>query len=679
MYSSDPKWKQLSLRTVAGVFWLSICSLALGQSTAVIEVDASKVQHVVPRTLYGTFLEPIGHSTYGGLWAQILENPSLEENLWSANRIVQMLAQQPELAQASDIGLPLPWESLDPSQGWRFEPRWGDAANSARSLLIMGLPEKQVGIRQLVYLPVHRTRRYVGSLYVKPMGSAKTIEVSFRRRNRPDQVMAKQSIPLPAKNWSRYEFSLELPVNALATREPTDFVVAVSGEDRVLIDQVFLFPADQIDGLNPEMVDMARALKTPLVRYGGNYTSGYHWRDGVGPVDKRVSMLNQSWGMPEYNHFGTDEFLRFCRLIGSQPQIALNLGTGTPEEAADWVQYVDQKWNAGSGGLWWELGNELWGVHQIGYPTLARIADRTREFSAAVRRVDPHAKLIATGQDPDRFQEWNAAQLALGAGAYNLLSTHFVVRTAEVLKPNASRDFIAQASLALPIGLEKQLYAMKQQVDANPKTRDQVKLAFTEWLFAAPATRAPMFDNLGGALCTAGFLNVLMRVADFTPLSDMTGLIEFGGIWQKHGRVYGVPAYWAFRMYSNADATKMVDSKVNVDRYEVEEGVRRLPAIPAVPYLDVVSALNDDGSKLTLFCVNRHLTQDIHASVQLSGFTASAARAQQLTATSLYTTNDDVRPDAIVPADLNLQIHGAKFPHVFPSKSVTVIELTRTK
>jgi alpha-L-arabinofuranosidase len=110
----------------------------------------------------------------------------------------------------------------------------------------------------------------------------------------------------------------------------------------------------------------------------------------------------------------------------------------------------------------------------------------------------------------------------------------------------------------------------------------------------------------------------------------------------------------------------------------VDEGVRRLPTIHGVPYLDVVAALNDEGSKLTLFCVNRHLTRDLPASVQLSGFTAAKARAQQLTAASLYAANDDVRPDAIVPTDLNLRIQGTKFEYVFPSRSVTVIELTRS-
>ena len=97
-----------------------------------------------------------------------------------------------------------------------------------------------------------------------------------------------------------------------------------------------------VDGLDPEMLDLAKQMKTPLVRFGGNFTSGYHWRDGVGPRDKRVSMLNIAWGMPEYNQFGTDEFLRFCELINAQPQIALNLGSGTPQEAADWVRYVDR-------------------------------------------------------------------------------------------------------------------------------------------------------------------------------------------------------------------------------------------------------------------------------------------------------------------------------------------------
>jgi alpha-N-arabinofuranosidase len=531
----------------------------------------------------------------------------------------------------------------------------------------------------MVYLPVHRVLRYTGSLYAKPVSGPRELEVSLRRRDHPDQVFARQKLQLSSAGWTRYEFALEIPKGALASLESTDFVVAVADEARVLVDQAFLFPADHIEGMNPEMIALARDMKTPLVRFGGNYTSGYHWRDGVGPMDQRVTMLNQSWGMPEYNHFGTDEFLRFCELIGAQPQIALNLGSGTPEEAADWVRYVNAKWGDRKGGLLWELGNELWGNFQIGYPTLQRIAGRTKEFSAAVRAVDPRSRLIATGQDPDHFEQWNAAQLKLGPGALNYLSTHFVVRTSDVQKANPSPEFIAQAALALPTGLERQLRSMKRQIDADPATRDRVRIAFTEWLFNGPAASAPTYDNLGGALCTAGLLNTLLRTADFTQVSDMTGLIEFGGIWQKRGRVYGVPAYWAFRMYSRADAAAVVETKVQSEQYDVDDGVKRIPAIHGVPYLDVVSAVNATGNRLTLFCVNRHLTRPIAASIRLAGFTAASSRAQQLASKSLYGGNSEEHPDAIVPVDLPLNAQGRAFEFNFPPLSVTVIELDRER
>ncbi|MBI3667720.1 MAG: hypothetical protein HY236_16070, partial [Acidobacteria bacterium] len=451
-----------------------------GQAT--IEINTAKTaSYEIPRTIYGTFLEAIGRSVYGGLWAQILENPSFEENLWSGENLRQMLGQEPALARSSGMGLPLPWEPLAYSQGWRYEPCWNDAANSFRSLLVMGLPDHQVGVRQQVYLPVHRTLRYTGSLYARTTGSPVGAEVSLRRRNHPEARLAQVALHLTSQQWARYEFSLQLSPGQLGPLDLADFVIALSNDGRALIDQALLFPADHVDGMDPEMIAMARALKTPLVRFGGNFTSGYHWRDGVGPLDRRVSMLNQAWGIPEYNHFGTDEFLRFCELVGAEPQIGLNLGSGTPEEAAEWVRYVNDRWGDRRGGLLWELGNELWGSFQIGYPTLGQVAARTKAFSDAVRRVDARARLIATGQDPDHFREWNAAQLGLGPDAYQFLSTHFVVGTANLRRRDPAPEFIAEAAFALPVGLERSLREMKAQIDADSSARGRVKIAFTEW------------------------------------------------------------------------------------------------------------------------------------------------------------------------------------------------------
>jgi alpha-L-arabinofuranosidase len=664
------------MRTFLLVLALALPGLG---ADARIEIDAAKkASYTIPRTIYGTFLEPIGNSIYPGLWAQVLENPSFEDNLWSAEAIRRKIENEPALGRASQIGLPLPWEPLDASQGNRYEPRWNDAANSFRSLLVMALPGKQTGVRQEVYLPVRRVRRYAGSIWAKQVSGPARLEISLRRRNRPDAVLARAAIDLSPGEWRRYEFALELAPDGLRPLEPADFAIALEDEARALIDQAFLFPADHVDGMDPDMVALSKALRTPVVRYGGNFTSGYHWKDGVGPMDKRVTMLNQSWGMPEYNHFGTVEFLRFCELIGAEPQIALNLGSGTPAEAAEWVRFVNAHWRGGSTGLLWELGNELWGNFQIGYPTLARVAAHTRSYSEAIRAVDPQARLIATGQDPDHFREWNAAQMTNPPGSFEYLATHFVVGNGSVTRREATPEFVALSAFALPVGLERHLREMKQQIDETPGWRSKLQIAFTEWLFHGPDDRVPRFTNMGGAICTAGFLNSLIRVADFTPVSDMTGLIEFGGIYKKRGQAYGVPAYWAFRMYSTSDAVQPLETRTDVEKYSIEQGNNRIPSIPDVPYLDVVSALDAGGGKLTVFAVNRDAKRDITAEVKLAGFTARGrARVLTLTGVSIYQPNDEARPEAVHPVESVATAGPGGFEYRFPRGSVTRIELTR--
>ncbi len=675
-------FQNVKITMVRGGLLIALAGVSLfAQQSATIEIDAQKVVHPVPRTVFGGFMEPLRSAIYtGGLWAQLLDNPSFEENLWSAAAIVHMMQGRPELGAASRIGLPIPWESLYP-QGSRFEPRWGDAANSSRSLLIMGLPGKQTGVRQAIYPPAHRVLRYTGSVWAKPVSGGRRIEVSLRRHDRPDEVLARAPIELTSGGWKHYEYALELAKGQLSRREAADFAVAVSDEARVLIDQVLLYPADNVDGLNPEAVAMTKALRLPVLRFGGNFTSGYHWRDGVGPMDKRVSMLNQAWGQPEYNQFGTDEFLDFCRLAGTQPQICINLGSGTVEEAVEWVKYVSARWGPG---VTWELGNELWGNGQIGYPTLDRIAARTREFSEALRKVDPGAKLIATGEDPDKFQAWNAAQLSLGPDFFQFLSSHMVVEAGRVRKSDPTPEFVAEAMFAQPVGIERLLHEMKKQIDADARTRGHIGIALTEWLFRAPFSpappdypppRVPEYRNLGGAIWAAGMLNMLIRVADFVPIANMTGIVEYGRLWEKRGITYGVPSYWAFRMYSNANVATLLDTKVEVAQYSIKDGSPRTPDIPEVPYLDVVAVANQTGDKVTLFGVNRNLTSDISSSIKLAGFSVHAASGKLLAAEDIYAGNDDAQPEAVVPQDFKLPVGGSTFSYTFPKASITEIEV----
>lgn len=647
-------------------------------STATIQVDTSQsAGTAIPRTIFGSFLEPIGNSTYNGLWAEILQNPSMEAGMWSAANVGRLLHDDPELGRTSSLGLPLPWEPLDPNQGNRYEIRYGNAANSWRSLMIMGVPGEPTGIRQKVYLPTHRTLEYKGSLYARHLSGPSGLTISIRPRN-GRETLASAHIDAASGSWTKYDFDLNLPEGKLHRLDPADFAVQVDGDERVEIDEFSLMPGDALDGLDPDEVAMAKAMETPLVRFGGNFTSGYHWRDGIGPRDKRVSMLNGAWGIPEYNTFGTDEFLHFCDLIGAEPQVALNLGSGTPEEAADWVRYIDEHWHK-HGGLTWELGNELWGNWNTGWPTLDQLAARTLAYNKAIRAVDPNAVLIATGADPDSYTKWNAVQLTNPANTFNYLSTHFVVTNTDVRTPRASTDFITQAAFALPIGLEEKLKEMQQQINSVPAFADKAHIAFTEWLFIGNRPGTPSFRNMGGAIDAAGFFNILMRNTSIVPISDMTGIMEFAGIWKARSQVFAAPSYYAFRMYSTAHATRPVKVETQAGSYSVRHGVGRIPDISNVPYLDVVAALNDKSDTLTLFCVNLSIDTDIPADIKVAGFTAAAADVQTLRASSISDGNDEDDPERVVPETTQERIAQSGLRHVFPHESVTRIVLKRSR
>jgi alpha-N-arabinofuranosidase len=640
----------------------------------VIRVSRPDTRQNIASTLFGSFLEPIGHSTYGGLWANVVENPSFEEGLWSAENLETQWNSDAELRAASSLGLPTPWQPLYPAQGSRYAPVRGDAANSAQSILLMSLPGKEVGMLEQIYLPVHRELNYTGSLWLKHLDGNDRVKLSLRRHAHPTEVLAASIVQASSDAWAKYTFHLELHPGQVAPLEPVDLVISLEDDARVLVDNVALNPDDAVDGMDPEVLTLARELHSPVVRFGGNFTSAYNWHDGVGPLDTRVSKLNLAWGIPEYNTFGTDEFLRFCELVQAKPQIALNLGTGTPREAAEWVSYVDEHWADHHGGLTWELGNELWGDYQVGYPAATHAAALTLANSNAVRKVDPGARLIATGGDGGQFQDWNAQQLTNPADSFDYLSSHFIVNE-NVLLPEATNEFRTMAMLAVPWGLSDRIHAMKQQaVEAH---RPKVQFAFTEWLIIANNSHTvPNYNNMGGALFAGGFLNAMMRNSDAVSIANMTGILEFGGIWKKRGQVYASPAYWVLRTYANAKPRTLLKVDSTSPTFNISRGVTQLPEIVAAPYLDVVAAQSEDGRKLLLLCVNRDITRPESAVIDLTSFAIDTGSAQVTTIAGdgLLTENDEYHPDRVI-AVTHSERFTAKHSYTFPSASVTVIEI----
>ena len=676
---------------------------------AVIDIRAGRQSSFkIPRTVYVIYTENGGNGNSESISAQLLENPSLE-NYHASLQVLKARFSDPDFVRSLNEGLPLPWQPLR-DVGKRYESIFGGgAANSDRYIYMIGLPHpepkgydarlkittEELGIRQGIYLPVHRELEYMGSLFASSVEGPVKLMVSFRTRDNPDKILVSTEVQVPdGGKWTKLPFRLRLPAGAVKSHELVDFVVSITGPQRFSLDMIRLFPADAVEGyFDPELIKATKEMNFSLIRWGGNFNSTYHWVDGVGPQDKRRTMLNRSRGTMEYNDFGTDEFMAYCRLTGTQPMICLNLGSGTAEEARKWVEYVHGAPNTPEGSrraanghsepyadTIWELGNELWGDDQMGWQTPTSNAARYLEFYPVVRKqAPPGTKLVACGPGADFDPSWNGALIKQAGKDLGYLSVHYVVNFNPLLAKPVDADTKTAIALALPVGMANLLKPMRAQFDADPATKGRVGLAYTEWnLGGNSGTGIPFSTNIGGAVIGAGWMNMMLSQADFVPISSMSSLTSGGGLRKLHGLVWASPQGWAFWLYSHRAGDTVVATQTEVRHYDVHNGLDSMPEIPDVPYLDVLGTRNSTNGDLVLFVANRDAKNAIPATVRLQGFSAAArAQVDTLAADSILTENTGDRPDAIKPLASTLAVSGNEIKHVFPKLSVTVLTLKR--
>ena len=175
--------------------------------------------------------------------------------------------------------------------------------------------------------------------------------------------------------------------------------------------------------LTPKDVFQAvKNLKPQIMRFpGGCFADTYNWQDGIGDRDKRPTKQNSHWKGIEENNFGTDEFIHFCRDLGCESLICINFGSGTPEDAAEWVEYCNGDGDTKNGskriknGLkesfnvrFWEVGNETYADWEIGHCSAKEYVSRYLEFYKKIKEKDNNIKIIACGGDGNSLsQDWN--------------------------------------------------------------------------------------------------------------------------------------------------------------------------------------------------------------------------------------------------------------------------------
>jgi len=476
---------------------------------------------------------------------------------------------------------------------------------------------------------------------------------------------------------------------------------------------------DQTHSVDPTLLGQTQALGVSLIRYpGGLYADFYHWRDGIGPYDQRPMALHEpTSGDHSRPNFGTDEALQFAAQVGGQLLIEVNVGTGTPQEAADWVRYVNANQLRV---VYWELGNELY--INDGSPSSKAItmdpatyATKFLQFAQAMRAVDPRIKIGAIGGRNrglyaiNSYPNWDQIVLQNAGSQIDFLSVH------NAYAPGAAPQYdlrtVYQSMLAAPLQIAQDLRALANEVATYaPARASQIGIAVTEWgpLFQMDTSGIYVehTKTLTCALLAASTLKALVespatQMANFHVLNDFSIM---GWIGLEHGQYpqwTPTARYYAFQLFSKAFGEDLVTSRLASPTYN-SIALGGVDAAKNVPYLEVVSSLNADHTKLQIMVINKHFDQAINGNFTIQGFAPRPnGTAYTLTGTGLDANTgtdpiplpgvtwaqqitDPVNPRFYAggPGEVSLITSsptgmGKSFAYKFPPHSVTLLVLSR--
>jgi len=441
------------------------------------------------------------------------------------------------------------------------------------------------------------------------------------------------------------------------------------------------------NGFRRDVLDAAKKLHVTQLRWpGGNFSSNYHWRDGIGPRDARPPRLEMAWGTVESNRFGTHEFLNYVEMLGAEPYICANLGTGTWEEAQQWVEYCNSSEDTAMTRLrkqngrrdpWkvthWGLGNEIDGPWQMGHRSADDYGKFALEAAKLMKFTDPKVKLVAAGSSNfgpgSDWTGWNRTVLEYLKNHADYLSLHMYVGNPQ----NDYGDFLA-SSMELGARLKT---AEGIIAAALSGVRDRkIYIAWDEWNVWYRARgdsqrgRRILEEhyNLEDALVVATFLNTFVNHAHVVKIANMAQLVNvIAPIFTNENGLFLQTIYYPLQLFADNTKGKALELFIDVPKYKS----RRFDDIP---YLDA-SAGYDNGS-LVINVVNRHKDQPIQTEFELEDKQFSGpVEVTEVNGPDIKAENnfDGV---AVKPVPRTATAQGKTLRYSFPPHSYTMI---RTK
>lgn len=379
----------------------------LGEPAVVI--DGAKTGAPMSKYIYGQFIEHLGRSIYQGIWAEMLEDRKFYWPVGDGES---------------------PWTAVGDAALVRMDTTRPFTGAHTPRVTLSG--RGSGGIAQEA-LALVAGKDYVGRVVLAGDASAAPVGVSLVWGDGPD---ARQT--LAVEKIGRDYRTIPFTFTAGASTENARLEIVSSGRGAFKVGTASIMPSDNIDGFRPGVLALLKELDAPVYRWpGGNFVSGYDWRDGIGDRDRRPPRKNPAWTGVEHNDVGIHEYMDLMRLIGAEPYITVNSGLGDVVMALEELEYANGAPGSTMGKLraanghpepwgvrFWAIGNEMYGDWQLGHMPLSDYVKKHTQYAVAMKAMDPSVQVVAVGA----VGRWSETMLAEASNHMDLISEHFYVQ-----------------------------------------------------------------------------------------------------------------------------------------------------------------------------------------------------------------------------------------------------------
>ena len=548
-------------RIFAVMIFLSFVSQSASAAEPIsVAIDASKTAAPISKYIYGQFIEHLGDCVYQGIWAEMIKDRKF---LFDFN---------------SDKS---PWTKTGDSAAVIMLDENPYVGKQTPQITVTG--ESPVGIKQSG-LGLLKDKKYTGRVI---LAAAPGVKVEVRLvwgQAASDQQTV--TIENPGAEYAKYA----LEFTARQTTTDATLQIVGSGTASFRIGTVSLMPADNVEGMRADTLELLKQLDSPIYRWpGGNFVSGYDWRDGIGKDrDKRPPKHNLAWGnSEESNDFGIDEFLTFCRLLNTEPSIAVNTGFGDAHSAAEEVEYVNGSPDTPMGKLraenghpepynvkWWYVGNEMFGDWQLGFMKLDQYVVKHNLAAEAMWQADPSIKLIGSGN----VGYWSEKMLDKSGNYMDALSEHFYVDRKQ------NPDSVPKYVRMIPDNVARIVKMHKEaRRKATPEKAKQIPVIIDEWNY----WMGNWPYNIKDAMGIAAGLHEMVRNSDVVYMANYAQTVNIMGA-----------------IKTNKTDAVMVTTGLTMEIYRKHFGRIPVEVTAQTGNLDIVAACTDDKKALTIAIVN---------------------------------------------------------------------------